>query len=294
MMSFGVKQVLHLLVLLLTASSLLAQDYSYDERSDKGIETLTERVTLEITPRRTLLESQPQASIAPIAGALIGPLIDVGISVARSGVEKRAKQYIARYACGNSGDMFYESRQAVNLPELTIRRSVTLKDGTRGVRPADALVVVLEPELSSDRFSFRYRLKSVAMTYSKARTKGDFDYLDIQLDVLFRALTIAGTKRDLVNLRALSFTIPSVKPNAPYDPSSLPASSWLPFPPAPQPSTGAGMYDNTGTYEFAIAVTESNPYKIRAENKEQLLENSDNALSALAAKIAALIKTADK
>jgi len=283
-------------MLIVWVSAVQAQDYSYDQNSEmRGIETFTERASLEITPMRTKILEERE-TILPIVGALAAPLVNVGISVVKASLEKRARQYLASYACTNSGDAFFETRQFANLPELTIRHSITIQDrsSSSGVKTVDALVLVLEPELSSDKHAFRYRVKSVNMAYSKARTKGKFDYIDVQLDVIFRSLATEATRQEVVTLRAFSFVIPSVKPNAPYDVTSLPRSSWLPFPPAMQLAKGVGVYDKTGPYEFLINVTESNPYKVRAENKQSVVEQSSAALSKLAAEIAELMKASGK
>jgi hypothetical protein len=283
-----------LLLLIACASTLQAQDYSYDQNSGfHGTETFTERVSLEITPIRTKILEERE-TVLPIVGALAAPLVSVGYAFVRSSIEKQAKQYLANYACTNSGDAFFETRQYANLPQLTIRRSITVSDrsGSSGVKSIDALVLVMEPELSSDKHAFRYRVKSINMSYSKARTKGRFDYIDVQLDMIFRCLATEA-KKEVVTLRAFSFVIPSVKPNAPYDVASLPRSSWLPFPPAVQGTNGAGVYDKTGTYEFIINVTESNPYKIRADNKQVIVEKSSNGASSLAEEIAELIKSSN-
>lgn len=281
-------------LLLMVAAQLYGQDYSYNENSGtKGIPTLTERTTLEITPKRAALD-QNRETIMPIAGALLGPVVDVGVSFVKTQVEKRAREYTGTYGCATSGDKFYASRREVNLPVLTLRRTVTLDDSGQGNgRTADALVINLEPELSADGFAFRYRAKSVVMTYAKARTKGGFDFIDLQLDVVFRTLVMTVGKQDAVNLRAFSFAIPCVKPNAPYDVSSLPPTSWLPFPAPPQPQKDVVVYDNAGVYEFLINVTESNPYKIKATNKQMSVKDSGGAVSDLAAEIGKLLKQGD-
>ena len=280
---------------MMMAGTAAAQDFSYNEHTKgKGIETFTERVALEISTVSTRI-AEERPAILPVVGALAGPLIDVGLSVVKANIDRRAKQYVAGYTCANSGDRFYHSRDEVNLPALTIRRTVTLAgpSGSAGVATTDALVVVLEPELSFDKHAFRYRVRSVAMRYAKARTKGRFDYLDVQLDVVFRSLVTEG-KQEAMNLRAFSFVIPSVMPNAPYETTNLPATPWLPFPPPFQATKGAPVYDGTGLYEFFIGITESNPYKVRAENKQYIVEKSRDSWSALAAEIGEVIRDQEK
>jgi hypothetical protein len=286
------------LLLLFTAGALAVQgqDYSYDQNSQTlGIQTVTERASLEISPVRTKILEERE-TVLPVMGVLAAPLVNVGFSILKATLQKQAKQYQATYACGNSGDAFFESRQYANLPELTIRRSITLVDPRdRSVlKDADALLIVLEPELSSDKHAFRYRVKSVNMYYSKARTKGKYDFIDVQLDIIFRSLATDATKQEVATLRAFSLVIPSVKANTAYDPSFLPKSSWLPFPPALQLSKGVGVYDKTGPYEFLINVTESNPYKVRAENRQFVFDKSNDAISSLAAEIADLVKASNK
>jgi len=287
-----------LCILLLTAipeAMINAQGFSYNQASEtRGIKTFAERVTLDITPVKTKVLEERE-TVLPVIGALAAPLLQVGISAVKANLAKSAKQYMANYACSNSGDRFYDSRQNVNLPELTIRRSITIPDKiSGGTRIEDALILVLTPELSADKRAFRYRVKLVNMSYSKARTRFGYDYLDVQLDVVFRALTLEGAKQEVVNLRAFSLVIPGVRPNNAYDVAPLPYSSWLPFPPPPQVTKGVGSYDGTGSYEFLIGVTESNPYKVSAEHKQYLVENSSDALDELAEQIAALIKTPAK
>lgn len=285
-----------LLILVVSTSVVHAQDYSYDEHSEtRGIETLTERVTLGIMPVKTRVADERE-TILPAIAAVAVPLIDVGMSALKANLEKRSKEYQASYRCANSADAFYESRQFVNLPELTIRRSITVPDrsSTTGSRSMNALIIELTPELSADRHAFRYKVKSVTMNYSKARTKGRFDYIDVQLDVVFRSLAIEGPKQDVINLRAFSLIIPSVKPHTLYDPESLPRTNWLPFPPPLQVAKGTANFDGTGLYEFSIGITESNPYKVRAQHKQHLVEKSSSGLSSVAAEIAEQIKATTK
>lgn len=282
-----------LFALWMSAAVMLAQDYSYHENSQsRGIETFAERVTLDITPIRTRI-AEDRETVVPAIGAIAAPLINVGLSVAKARLAKNAKQYMASYACANSGERFFESRQIVHLPQLTLKRSITIADrgSPGGMKATEALTIVLMPELSSDKRAFRYIVKEVVMGYSKARTRGKFDFIDIQLDMIFRSLSVDGAKPEVSNIRAFTLVIPAVKPNQVYDISTLPRSSWLPFPPTPQITKGVGDYNGTGMYEFQIMVTESNAYKVRAENKQFMMDKSGDSLSELAEEISKVIKT---
>lgn len=281
------------LALMMSTAVMHAQDYSYNEHSQtRGIETYSERVTLDIVPIRTRIAEDRETAV-PAIGAIAAPLVNVGLSVVKARLAKTARQYMASYACANSGERFYESRQFVHLPELTIKRSITIADrvSSDGMKTADALTIVLVPELSADKRAFRYSVKLVNMGYSKARTRGKFDFIDVQLDVIFRNLTVDGVKPEVLNLRAFTLVIPAVKPNQAYDTSALPRSSWLPFPPTPQISKGVGDYNGTGTYEFQIMITESNAYKVRAENKQFMMDKSSDSLSDLAKEVGKVINS---
>lgn len=68
------------------------------------------------------------------------------------------------------------------------------------------------------------------------------------------------------------------------------STSWLPFPKAPEhdienqetkKKEQTAVMNNTGNYEFEITVTETNPYKIKAQNKEQMTEKYGDSATVL-------------
>jgi len=58
-----------------------------------------------------------------------------------------------------------------------------------------------------------------------------------------------------------------------------------------QPS---GEYSKSGTYEFEVAITESNPYKIKAENKQQFIEKTSEPGTELLKAIAGIFFPAER
>src|SRR4051812_16244291 len=107
------RQIIIVLIMMIHSSIISAQDFSYTENSEtRGIDTYAERVTLNIAPVRTKLFEDRQ-TVLPIVGAIAAPLVDVGISLIKTNIAKKARQYLASYACANSGEKFYETSQYV-------------------------------------------------------------------------------------------------------------------------------------------------------------------------------------
>ena len=280
---------------------------------------LTQETTLKIDRIPTNLRSDKEIA-GPVMGAIAGPLIDLVTGVVKEKIKQNVAKYTSSFIVNASGNSFYLDEKNINLPKLTILRKVIKKaDGKEAV----ALTITLVPELSPDKTAFRYVVKPpFIFNYTSAKTKGAYDYIDISLDIVFKALVVKNSNYDLENLRATSVVIPAVVPgsNALSEDISL-NTGWIPFPAVPtlavetdlssedaKTVTVTGTKDgkelndkiktvthtlnkngtdqqrltnNAGLYEFEITVTESNPYKIKVQNRQQMVETNGDASGTL-------------
>ena len=296
--------------------------------NDNGkVKILAEKTTLSITGVKTKLIPDEEAAgiIATAGAAVLPPLIDLVVSGVKEKAKKNALSYKGEYKSFASGEKFYINNDYASLPKLTITRTIKKTDGTN----ATAVNIELDPVLSADKTAFRYYIKDKCeYTYSVAKTKGDYDYIDLNIEVKFKSLSINEDEYKLNDLRTTIVSIPMVHVGQTTQLSENIYSGWIPLPPRStakstevEPVTEEKtvikidkdgkkektsektttkksnteqynrLADITGLYEIEITVTETNPYKIKAENKQSIIENSsESSASFLKAMIQVLAK----
>jgi hypothetical protein len=311
------KQLLILLLIGIITTNVKAQLGNYNSNGKAKI--LSEKAWLQITTKGEEVKAEKE-NAAAIAGALLGPLVDVGVAVAKEKAKQNAAKFKNSYIVNASGSGFWESSNKANLPVLTVTRKVILDNDKK--TEAVALKITLVPELSPDKTAFRFvATNTIVFEYTSAKTKGDHDYIDITLDIKFKALLINKSQYEVKDLRGTSVLIPMVKVGETTFSSDVPITSgWLPFPAKPTleietdvtekeiktvKSSGKKegkefddksetetttvkkkakdierIKENSGLYEFEVTVMESNPYKIKAENKQKMIESSGDASAA--------------
>ncbi len=301
--------------ILLLNLQLFAQLGNYN--SNGVVKIVGQRTSLAITTTNTEVKTENQAATS-LVGSLLSPVVDVFVK----GAQEKAKQNVAKFQSSfivnASGSEFWADETHVNLPTLTIERKIILKGASS---ETDAMKITLTPELSPDKTAFRLVAKTLNFSYSAAKTKGDFDYIDISLDIKFKALIVDKTKYESKDLRATNVTITMVKAGATSIPSGTFQSGWLPLLPIPtleietdvtEKSTVTTESKGTkeaktvddkmvittttlkkkakdvqrlitkaGNYEFEVSVNQSNPYKYKAENKQKLIEASSEGTTTL-------------
>lgn len=302
------------IVTIVTAIILQTQVYcQLVNFNDKGkVKILTEKTTLSITGVNTKLKADAQAAgLIAAAGVILPPIIDLVVTNIKEKAKKNALAYKGEYKSFVSGEKFYTSNDYASLPKLTLTRKIKKTDGSDEI----AVNVELIPELSTDKIAFRYYIKEKCeYKYSIAKTKGDYDYVDVNIEIKFKSLSINKDEYKLNDLRTTVVTIPMVHVGNTTTLSEAVYSGWIPLPPRStakntdvEPITeektvvktnNAGvkettkeetttkkstaeeyekLADNTGLYEIEITTTETNPYKIKAEDKQKIIESSSES-----------------
>jgi hypothetical protein len=279
---------------------------------DGAVKIVTQKAWLSITQDPEKEVKNEKEAAGAVIGSILSPLIDIGFAAAKEKAKQNAAKYKSSFVVSASGSGFWAGENKVKLPVLTIMRKATPTGGSE----AEAMKLTLKPELSPDKTAFRYVVSTpLIYTYSTAKTTRDYDYIDVTLDIKFKALLVTKSQYEVKDLRATSIVIPALLPGSTSLPTEgLNPSGWLPFPAKPSlevetdvtehetktveekgSKEGKNVNDrlvtntktlkkraketqtiktNAGLYEFEITVTESNPYKIKAENKQQLIEST--------------------
>ncbi len=298
----------------LTAITLQTQVYcQLVNYSDEGkVKILAEKTTLSIEGVNTKLKSDKQvAGIIVAAGAILPPVIDLVVSIVKEKTKKNALAYKGEYKSSASGENFYINNDYASLPKLTLIRTIKKENGAID----SAVNIELVPKLSHDKTAFRYYIKEKCeYNYSVAKTKGDYDYIDLNIEVKLKSLSIDKDEYKLNDLRTTIVSIPMVHVGQTKQLADTVYSGWIPLPPRSTAKSNEvkpvteekvviktdkddkqektteitiskksntdeydKLADNTGLYEVEITVTETNPYKIKAENKQVIIESSSES-----------------
>jgi hypothetical protein len=304
------KVILTIVAAIMLQAQVYSQLVNYN---DKGkIKILAEKTTLSIIGVNTKLKPDAQAAgLIVAAGSILPPVIDLVVTTIKEKAKKNALAYNGEYKSFVSGEKFYTSNDYASLPKLTLTRKIKKTDGSDDV----AVNIDLIPELSADKTAFRYYIKDKCeYKYSIAKTKGNYDYVDVNIEIKFKSLSVNKDEYKLNDLRTTIVTIPMVHVGNTTTLAEAVYSGWIPLPPRStakntdvEPVTeektvvktnNAGvkestkeetttkksnseeyekLADNTGLYEIEITATETNPYKIKAENKQKVIESSSES-----------------
>lgn len=302
---------------LLAYLPLHSQLGNYDQNGAVSIVGQKSWATIEYLPT----EISSNKEFATVLGVLLAPLIDVGVSLVKEKSKQSILKYTNTFSMNISDSKFWVDSKKINLPVLTINREIIR---SKDFQKELALKIKLNPELSPDNTAFRFIFdnNSFLYKYSSAKTKNNYDYIDIKLDILFKTLTLTNGQYEIKDLRATSIAVPMVKVG---DPQSIKYSKifsgWIPLLPVPSLSLetivtekeikdisnsgkkeGKNFMDNlqtttmtqkfnssakqkiiknSGLYEIEVTVTEFNPYKIKSENTQKLIESSSESSATL-------------
>ncbi len=293
-------------------STVSAQLTAYSDK--KHVHILADKTTLSIRDSSVSLLEPNQSGVATVAGVVLPPAIDYVASAVEAGAAGNTKKFQATYSCSASCDHFYADASEAMLPNVTIRRWIKDKKGNDLL----AASVRLVPELSSDRTAFRFMARdSFIYNYSMAKTTGPYDYLHLQLTINVKSVSVQEEVYKVANLRTTIMDIPMVHVGHTCTLDEAVYSGWIPLPPpstvkvAVEPLTSKKsevtdkwvnevkketqktetsvtnhtvyafrpVSGNTGLYEIEVSVTESNPFKTRAEARHAFLEKTDDQTS---------------
>jgi hypothetical protein len=206
-----------------------AQLVNYDVRGKVKIDA--ERVWAELGGKQVALVSDKQG-YAALATALLPPAIDAARAIVNEKMKQRLEQYSQSYTVSVSGASFWENENMLLLPVINIHRQVKPKQDTNAL---EALSIELQPELSPDGTAFRFRLEQpILYRYAAVRTRGRYDYINLDLEIQFNALIVNKDKYEFRNLRTTHLFIPMQKPGSTWLPEGVSiCSGWIPFPPRP-------------------------------------------------------------
>lgn len=300
-------------ILLLTATILLqTQIYSQLKNyNDKGnVNVIAESTVITITELSTNLKPERQmAGLIAASGEVLPPVIDLVIKTVQQKAKKNALAYTGQYKNVVSGDNFYKSNLEVSLPKLTL---------TRTIRTTSGIIVAVEldliPEISDDKTAFRYYIKDKCIyNYSIAKTKGDYDYVDLDIEIRFKSLFVNKEAYRFEELRTTSINVPMIHVGNTKQLEEKIYSGWIPLPTRSDVKKDPDIIreeksvertlnngtiektieitltkksnndnfekisDYTGLYEIAVTVTETNLYKIKAENRNEIIEGSSES-----------------
>jgi len=318
------KVILIIVAAIALQTQVYCQLINYNENGK--VKILAEKTTLSITGVDTKLkEDKEAAGLIAAAGAILPPMVDLVVNSIKEKAKKNALAYTGEYKSFVSGDNFYKNNDYASLPKLKLTRTIKKTDGTDEV----AVNIELVPELSADKTAFRYYVKDKCdYKYSIAKTKRSYDYIDLNLEIKFKSLSINKDEYKLNDLRTTLVAIPMIKVGQTTHLSEAVYSGWIPLPPRStakntdnEPVTEEKtvtktdkngkkeqtieetrtkksnseeydkLADNTGLYEIEINATETNPYKIKSENKKTIIESSsESGTSILKAVIEVLTK----
>lgn len=310
------KLIITSILVLLLDASVFCQLKNYNESGK--VKILTEETMLTIDGLNT--KEKPVEPMFVGTAAAIGSILPSAVGYVMEVVGEKLKRnalaYKGEYICSGSEENFYNNKSDTLLPKLTIRRIIKTVDNV----DLDAARIILIPELSKDRTAFRYYVSSdFKYDYSIARTKGKYDYIDLTLEINFKSISLNKSEYKINDLRTTTISVPQILVGKAYSIKEKHYSGWIPLPPKstlkivlPSDSTreikttaktnNEGktekskeetkvtkfkiddtkiIADNTGLYEVSVKAVETNPYKIKVENRQQFIENTNESLTGL-------------
>ncbi|RZJ73071.1 hypothetical protein [Flavobacterium sp.] len=293
-----------------------------------------ETVCLTVTENPVCVDSCKKADgssvlIGALAATVIPAVVDFMVPVIKQKVKNNALSYTGTYKAVVSRHNFYSKKSEALLPSFKIDRTILVKEGD-GIVPRQATQIAVGSEISNDKTAFRFSIADdLIYSYSKAKTTGDYDYLDLQIEIKVKSMSVVKGEQKLIELRTVLIDVPIVHVGTTNKLRNTYYSGWIPLPARSQSKgevktkttdqkttstskdkksavvvekiesekTENGFVDIDGPscqYELEVIVTETNPYKIRAENKKEMIDASSEAGAAvLKALTAGLIKSDD-
>lgn len=321
------KLIITSILLLLLDASAFCQLKNYNDAHKVKILTERTELTIEglnIKPNQAV--PMVAGAVAAI-GSILPSAVEYVINVIKEKTKKNALAFKGEYLCSGSAENFYKSKSDTLLPKLTIIRTIKTKNKVDLV----AAKIILIPELSKDRTAFRYYVDSdFKYNYSIAKTKGKYDYIDLTLEIGVKSISINKSEYKINDLRTTTISIPQILVGKAYSITDKQLySGWIPLPPRSilnivkdsvltkenkavvktnktkekeetTEETTVTKYkvddtkiitDNTGLYEVSIKAVETNPYKIKAENKQAFIESTGDSMNDLLKEIIKTLTT---
>ncbi|MNK09418.1 hypothetical protein D3C87_273770 [compost metagenome] len=307
-------------LLVLALSVALQASSQLRNYNDAGtVKILSEKTTLKITPVDAKIEPDKNGAALVAAVGIIAPaVIDLVVKAVQEKVKKDALKYIGIYKATGSAEGFYKSPTYAALPGFTIKREIMLMDGT--LKTAAEFSFVPEFSMDRTAFRLKLIPAGFTYDYSVAKLKAPYNYIDVAVEVKIKGLSVSAGNYKLTDLGTVIVNIPMVRPGTTYTVPADLYSGWIQLlPKSSFDKTGNKMdsvskttstYNevlrrqvssltekvtsttfaakipatptlNSGLYEVEVTATETNPYKIRAEQKTALVDSTAESGTAL-------------
>lgn len=304
------KNITFLILSVLTAVQANAQLRNYSARG--SIKILTEKTTLKINPLDSkITPDQNGLALLAAVGTIAPAVVDFAVKTVQEKVKKEALKYIGIYKASSSDEGFYKSPTYAALPGFTIKREIVTPD--LALITASEFSFVPEFSKDRSAFRLKFAPDSFTYRYSVAKLNSPYNFIDLAVEVKIKGLTVTGGVYKLIELGAVLVNIPMIKPGGTNTFDKKIYSGWLQLLPKSSFDTiGAKIdtvskrtstYDellrkhvsnltetiistsfgvkkpfeftkSSGLYEMEVTVTETNPYKIRAEQRTALVDST--------------------
>lgn len=323
------KNLLFNLLFLLGSLGAWAQTKNYNAAGKVPI--LSDKVHLQIEVVSDSLTKTNKESAGVLLGSLLPPVIDFGMTAIKSLNKRNALKYKAEYKASASKDAFFRDESHVNLPGLILTRQIVLKDGGRAVNAVSILLQPeLSADRNAFRYrlqsvTYNYSIAKTRRSYDYIEAALDIKFKNVTINKNQYEVKDARITSIVIPMIKLGDTY-TIDPKQPICSGWIP----FPSKPVieqtkdvtegeikrtvtevtkngvPQPAETTTQTTSTqkkqikdlvvvneksGMYEIEITVTETNPYKIKAENKQQIIEDtSDPATNLLKTVVSTLTK----
>jgi hypothetical protein len=259
-----------------------AQTRAYSDKNHLRI--VADKTTLSIRDSSISLLEENQSPLITTASIVLPPAVDFVSALLGGAATRDAKKYQSGYSASVSSDHFYAEASEAFLPILALKRWVKDRKGNDHL----AASIEFQPELSSDKTAFRFVVSdNFLYQYATAKTIGRYDYLQLNVLINVKNLSIQKDEYRIAELRTTTLQIPMVHVGQTRKLSEPVYSGWIPL---PTPSTAKAkgstrdyvrLPGRTGLYEIGITVTETNAYKVRSEDKQVMIKSSADEASNL-------------
>ncbi len=238
----------HLSCVLLIPASVQAQIANFDGNG-KRTNSVSESVVIAID---TFPEEKIPSHLAPLIGAIAGPLADFAVSAVTAHLKSREASFTGQYQGFCSASSFYRNGR-FNIDKIEIIRKIWEHEQEK-----EASRIVLKAERQGELF--RLKVDSVFLHYSKARIRNSDDHISLNID-----MEIIGNWREMdaknqvhiksVSLGKSSVEVDHIAPGTSAAPAAV-YSDWflmIPLALASDKQGGSGWYSIKATVKEANA-----------------------------------------
>ncbi|RQO65294.1 hypothetical protein DBR43_31100 [Pedobacter sp. KBW06] len=294
-----------------------AQIKNYDNSG--SIKIVGEKTILRLTEKEIYLEKGQQAAgLLTAVGTIAPALIGLGVKTVQEKLKNEALKYTGTYKAANSAQGFYSSSGYVKPPIIEVERKVFIAGGQPVT--AAKITFIPELSKDQTAFRYKLDTGAFLCRYSIAKIRSGYNLLDLTVEIKVKNLSVAAGEYKLNELRSVLVTIPMVRVNATTKFGEDIYSGWIPFPPRStvdsvvtkvdkvsqlvksenlltnklsthaMESKASSTYgvkvlrpkkESSELYEVEVIVTETNPFKIRAEQRKAFVDSTAESGTAL-------------